>query len=273
MSATAELIKLEMHANGIRKDLDVTQLYLAQRNLEAVDTLGCYKHLNELWLNGNKLRLVTCLKDNLQISHLYLQDNELVSISKAVGHLSCLKVLMLHNNQLTKLGETVNEMKNMQALHTLNLYHNPLAQEKEYRLHVIFRVPSLKLLDREEVQPSERAEANQRYKPDEQRQMDSVAFGRRCNAPSMSVRSNTEADQLLGKALTDPYSENEDNSDLISRLEDDEITDVLTEKGVRRSTMQYSHFDWSKVPQAEERRLNKTSNAADKAQIITVRFR
>ena len=51
---------------------------------------------------------------------LFLQDNELVSIGKAIGHLSCLKVLMLHNNQLTKLGETVNEMRNMQALHTLS---------------------------------------------------------------------------------------------------------------------------------------------------------
>ena len=31
---------------------------------------------------------------------------------------------------------------------TIDLYHNPLAQENEYRLVVIFNIPSLKLLDR-----------------------------------------------------------------------------------------------------------------------------
>ncbi|XP_022094047.1 leucine-rich repeat-containing protein 72-like isoform X2 [Acanthaster planci] len=264
---TTQLIKLEMDANGIRKDLDVTQIYLAQRNLEKVESLGCYRHLNELWLNGNKLRQVTCLRDNFQISHLYLQDNELVCISKAISHLSCLKVLMLHNNQLTKLGETINEMRNMQALHTLT-------QEKEYRLYVIFRVPSLELLDRKEVQPSERAKAFRRYKPDEQRQLDSVAFGRRCRVPSIPVGSSTEMDQLPVTALTDSFSGSDDDSDLPNRIGDGEYADNhLAEGPVKRSVMQYSHFDWSKVPRAEERRLNSTCNVADKAQIITVRFR
>jgi len=258
----SELIMLEMKANGTRKDLDVTQLYLAHRDLQTVESLGCYKLLDELWLNGNKLRHIACLKNNFRIAHLYLQDNELVSISGAICHLSCLKVLMLHNNQLTKLEETVSEMKNMQALHTLNLYHNPLAQENEYRLVVIFNIPSLKLLDRKEVHSSEINEANRLYKPDEQRQMDSIAFGRRCVLQSQLA-------EVKVNAFTEPIDEDreDDSPQICSQFKTD-----LQERGAKRSTMQYSYFDWSKVPRAQERRLDQNSSV-NKAQIVTVRFR
>ena len=50
-----------------------------------------------------------------------------------------------------------------------------------------------------------------------------------------------------------------------------EEENVIRKQG--RSAMQYSHFDWSKVPKAQERRLNKNCDVADKAQIVTVRFR
>ncbi|XP_071795894.1 leucine-rich repeat-containing protein 72-like [Asterias amurensis] len=260
------LVKLEMEANGMRKNLDVTQLFLAHKNLETVCSFGSFKHLNELWLNGNRLRHVTCLKDNLRISHLFLQDNELVSISGTIGHLSCLQVLMLHNNQLSKLEETVNEMKKMQALHTLNLYHNPVAQEYDYRLFVIFNIPTLKLLDREEVHGCETSEAERHFKPDKKQAKDSVAFGRRSKSAVTDAVGSMNASKakihttLAGDSITQRDIENSE-----------QLSDI--KGGRRRSAMQYSHFDWSKVPLAQERRTNKTFDASSKAQIVTVRFR
>ena len=40
---------------------------------------------------------------------------------------------------------------------------------------------------------------------------------------------------------------------------------------LRRSVMEYSTFDWSKVPRAEQRRLSDKS--FDKPQFVTTRFR
>ncbi len=176
---------------------------------------------------------------------------------------------MLHNNQLSRLEETVNEMKKMQALHTLNLYHNPLAQEYDYRLFIIFNIPSLKLLDREEVLGCETCEAQRHLKPEGKPKVDSVAFGRRwCKSPVTDALRSVNASKaqihttLVGDSVTQVDTDN-NSSEQLSEIKG----------GRKRSAMQYSHFDWSKVPLAQERRTNKTFDASSKAQIVTVRFR
>eukprot|EP00057_Strongylocentrotus_purpuratus_P009512 XP_011663986.1 PREDICTED: leucine-rich repeat-containing protein 72-like [Strongylocentrotus purpuratus] len=121
---TLKLIEEQMTKQGIRKDLDVTELYLSNQGLTDVCDFGQYRMLNRIWLNGNKLRRINCLSINYRITELYLQDNELVSVAGLLQPLTSLQVLMLHNNQLTDLEETVNEMKAMQALHTLSARHN-----------------------------------------------------------------------------------------------------------------------------------------------------
>lgn len=69
-----------------------------------------------------QFRRLTCLANNFQISQLYLQNNQLTDITGALQHLTCLEVLMLHNNQLTKLDKVVKEFKKMQSLRTLSEY-------------------------------------------------------------------------------------------------------------------------------------------------------
>ena len=78
----------------------------------------------------------------------------------------------MYKNQLTNLEIVISEFSNMQFLENLSkftsyiynviecycklpsffiidLAHNPLTQEKEYRFYVIFHIPSLKVLDRQ----------------------------------------------------------------------------------------------------------------------------
>jgi len=47
----------------------------------------------------------------------------------------------------------------------LSLLNNPLAKQDHYRLYVIHRVPSLKVLDFRKIKPQERKEAEKRYGP------------------------------------------------------------------------------------------------------------
>ncbi|WAR01127.1 LRC72-like protein [Mya arenaria] len=65
------------------------------------------------------LRGISCLSGNFQIRELYLQNNELTDVSGSLRHLTCLEVLMLHNNQLTKLDRLVKErLKKSVTLYT-----------------------------------------------------------------------------------------------------------------------------------------------------------
>lgn len=67
-----------------------------------------------------QLRQISCLTSNFRICELYLNDNELIEIAGSIGHLTCLQLCMLHNNQLTKLDKVTREFKRMQNLHTLS---------------------------------------------------------------------------------------------------------------------------------------------------------
>nr|XP_005997596.1 PREDICTED: leucine-rich repeat-containing protein 72 isoform X3 [Latimeria chalumnae] len=119
------------------------------RGLTEVISLARFRMLKYLWLNNNKIRRLTCLTKNYRLTELYLNNNELFDITGALIHLTSLQILLLHNNQLTKLEETVKELREMQYLQRLNLFNNPLAQEPGYRLFVIHHIPSLEILDRQ----------------------------------------------------------------------------------------------------------------------------
>ncbi|XP_072182393.1 leucine-rich repeat-containing protein 72-like isoform X1 [Diadema setosum] len=270
-TTSVKLIEDQMSQQGIRKDLDVTELYLSNQGLTEVSDLSQYKLLNRLWLNGNKLRRINCLSINYRLTELYLQDNELVSVCGLLAPLTNLRVLMLHNNQLTKLEETVTELRALQALHTLNLSQNPLAQETEYRHYVIFHTPPLQLLDRQEVLKSEREEAAKLYQQDRQALLETIAFGRRCPGPVLPSQDEGVAMETRASNLTMASDREVANNFFSPPREKSE--EAVAERAVKRSIMEFSHFDWSKAPRAEERRMNKGLESNRKTEIVTVKFR
>ncbi|XP_078620940.1 leucine-rich repeat-containing protein 72-like [Branchiostoma floridae x Branchiostoma japonicum] len=260
-----QTIEAQLEERGIRKDIDVTLLYLSDRNLKEVCDLGRFKILRYLWLNGNKLRRIDCILNNFRLSELYLENNELIDISGALGHLTCLQVLMLHNNQLTKLEEVVRELRPMQALRVLNLFNNPLAQENEYRSYVIHHLPSVELLDRQEVLQSERDRAWRMYEQEQYLLRETIAFGRR--AEGLPPRTRSQDRQT--RPSTIPEKDVVANSFDMPPHENPNHAVAL--RSVSRAVMQYSMFDWSKVPKSEQRRLAEGS--PELPQIMTIRFK
>lgn len=97
---------------------------LGHLNIDNIKQILKILLLSEFFSFKFQLRRVNFLNNNFHISELHLQDNQLVDITGAVGHLSCLRVLMLQNNQLTKLEKVVREFQKMLTLHTLSKdYH------------------------------------------------------------------------------------------------------------------------------------------------------
>ncbi|XP_071591473.1 leucine-rich repeat-containing protein 72 isoform X4 [Heliangelus exortis] len=146
--AGEQAVEKQLKTWGFKSNVDVLVLYLAGQGIRSIPSLSRFRRLRYLWINNNKIQDLTFLKKNYCLTELYLNNNELTDVSGALNHLHVLQILFLHNNQLGKLGRTVKELKGMISLQNLNLFHNPLAQERDYRLYVIHFLPSVQLLDR-----------------------------------------------------------------------------------------------------------------------------
>ncbi|XP_074939061.1 leucine-rich repeat-containing protein 72 isoform X5 [Phalacrocorax aristotelis] len=147
-SPGGQAVEKQLKICGFKRNVDVSVLYLAGQGLRSIPSLSRFHRLRCLWINNNKIQDLTFLIKNYCLTELYLNNNELTDVSGALKHLSTLQILLLHNNQLKNLGKTVKELKGMLSLQTLNLFHNPLAQDPDYRLYVIYFIPSVQLLDR-----------------------------------------------------------------------------------------------------------------------------
>ncbi|NXD20048.1 LRC72 protein, partial [Spelaeornis formosus] len=236
----------------------VTLFFSSTRGLRSIPSLSQFRKLRYLWINNNKIQDLTFLIKNYYLTELYLNNNELTDISGALKHLCSLQVLFLHNNELKKLGKTVEELKGMISLQTLNLFQNPLAYDPDYRLYVIHFLPSVQLLDRKLVTQRERESALHLYNPKRAWVMQSIAFGKRVDTSLGTTVGSSRCTQPARRPIM-PSAPFEDPEDAV-------LVRALT-----RSLMEFSSVDWNKVATCQERRLkNKAEEAPEK---LTVQFR
>ncbi|NXC81728.1 LRC72 protein, partial [Cercotrichas coryphoeus] len=210
---------------------------------------------------------LTFLIKNYYLTELYLNNNELTDISGALKHLCSLQILFLHNNELKKLGKTVKELKGMISLQTLNLFQNPLAYDPDYRLYVIYFLPSVQLLDRKLVTQRERESALHLYNPKRTWVMQSVAFGRRVDTSLETMVESSRCTQPVRGPIM-PSG----NGLLCSfcRVPFEDPEDAVLVRATTRSLMQFSSVDWNKVATCQERRLKNKEEPLEK---LTVQFR
>ncbi|NWV32249.1 LRC72 protein, partial [Grantiella picta] len=226
--------------------------------LRSIPSLSQFRRLRYLWINNNKIQDLTFLIKNYCLTELYLNNNELTDISGALKHLCSLQILFLHSNELKKLGKTVKELKGMRSLHTLSLFQNPLACDRDYRLYVIYFLPSVQLLDRKLVTQRERESALHLFNSKRAWVVQSIAFGKRVDTSLGTTVGSSRCTQPARRLIMPSVP-----------FEDPE--DAVLVRATRRSLMEFSSVDWNKVATCQERRLkNKAEEPLEK---LTVRFR
>uniref|UniRef100_A0A8C0VFC2 Leucine rich repeat containing 72 n=1 Tax=Cyanistes caeruleus TaxID=156563 RepID=A0A8C0VFC2_CYACU len=136
-------IENQLKICGYKNNVDVVALYLARQGLRSIPSLAQFRRLRYLWINNNKIQDLTFLTKNYYLTELYLNNNELTDIS--------------------------------------DLFQNPLAYDPDYRLYVIYFLPSVQLLDRKLVTQRERESALHLYNPKRAWVMQSIAFGKRAD--------------------------------------------------------------------------------------------
>ena len=67
-----------------------------------------------------QLHRINFLSVNFRLSELHLHDNQISDVSGCLRQLTCLTVVTLHNNQLTKLDKVMKEFDRMNSLSVLS---------------------------------------------------------------------------------------------------------------------------------------------------------
>ncbi|XP_059828633.1 leucine-rich repeat-containing protein 72 isoform X4 [Hypanus sabinus] len=251
----------------IRKNSDVIELYLAKKRLTEVPDLSRFKQLKYLWLNHNKIKKISSLTMNYCLKELYLQNNLLTDVTDTLKHLTNLEILMLHNNWLTKLEKVVTELKKLMWLHTLNLFNNPLTQDQDYRLYVIYHLPSVQLLDRKYILQRERDVAFSFCNQDRMRIRQSLAFGQRIHTQLHKQTAPKKNNYTYpGSMIPVPHQKG-----ILKKMKK-KISETSKEEAVERvrkiSEMKFSTFNWNKLPNAQQKHLGD-----ENVQIIATKFR
>ena len=93
----------------------------------------------------------------MRIKRLYAYNNNIVTLDGSLGTFTFLDTLVIYNNNLADLHAQLEILGQMRHLEELDMHGNPLAEETNYRLHVIKNLPWLHVLDRHIITPEERA--------------------------------------------------------------------------------------------------------------------
>ncbi|XP_032543471.1 leucine-rich repeat-containing protein 72 isoform X5 [Chiroxiphia lanceolata] len=261
-SVLSGAVENQLKICGFKSNGDVIGLYLARQGLRSIPSLSQFNRLKYLWLNNNKIQDLNFLIKNYCLTELYLNNNELTDIS--------------------------------------DLFQNPLAYDPDYRLYIIYILPSVQLLDRKLVTQRERESAFHLYNPERSLLVQSIAFGKRVKTPlgtpvgsrrcihparslimpservaSFSVKEKKPGNvclwgirelHKLKKILTS--CEFGDNTNKVP-FENPE--DAVLVRAMTRSLTEFSSVDWNKVATCQERRLqNKAEEPLEK---LTVQFR
>lgn len=139
--------------------VSTTEILLAHRGIEKLGSFERFKCVEALWLNDNALSRIDGLEHNMQIKALYLHTNRILSLKGALQQLRHIRILTLYNNLLQDLISTLPLLEHLHHLEELDLRGNPLANEVNYRLRVIYTFPTLTVLDCHQVTAPEREEA------------------------------------------------------------------------------------------------------------------
>ncbi|NWV75086.1 LRC23 protein, partial [Dasyornis broadbenti] len=159
------LANLSLKGNKIQTVLDLSHdqlfslevLELRGNKLKTTAGLSLSK-LKKLYLAQNTIGSLEGLEEFGQLETLHLRDNKLEALDGFSASMKCLQYLNLRSNGIRSIQE-VEKLQVLPMLQALVLMDNPCAEEPDYQLEVLVRLPQLQRLDKQLIEEEERKEA------------------------------------------------------------------------------------------------------------------
>ncbi|XP_065529180.1 leucine-rich repeat and guanylate kinase domain-containing protein isoform X4 [Lathamus discolor] len=168
LSAYGSLTKLLLDFNnieeiqGLGKCHSLTHLSLSHNRLAAISGLENLP-IKILNLSFNQIEKITGLGSLKALQTLDLSSNKITSLEGLKKH-DLLQVINLEDNQIAELCE-LKHIEDLPLLRVLNLLKNPVQEQADYWLSVIFMLPKLTELDLKKISVKEKVAAVNKYDP------------------------------------------------------------------------------------------------------------
>ncbi|CAG8547637.1 18779_t:CDS:2 [Acaulospora morrowiae] len=161
MKLIPELIERSTSYINTLKD---RELDLRGNKITAIENLGVTKDQNDtLDLTDNDIRILGNFPLLARVKTLLLANNRITRIDDQISEfLPNLRTLVLTNNNISEIAdlEPLSELKRLQYL---SLLDNPVTRKQWYRSWVIWKIPSVRVLDFRRVRDVERKESKQLF--------------------------------------------------------------------------------------------------------------
>jgi len=157
MKLTPELLAASPSSLNAVKE---RQLDLRGHNIPAIENLGVTKDQHDaIDFTDNSISTLANFPLLRRLHTLLLANNRISSCSQLL-HISVpnLTTLVLTNNSIAELGD-LEPLKDLPRLQFLSLLGNPVKEKKWYREWIIFRIPTLRVLDFQKIRDKERQAA------------------------------------------------------------------------------------------------------------------
>jgi len=140
------------------------ELDLRGYKIPVIENMGAtLDQFDTIDLSDNEIRKLDGFPLLKRLKTIMLNNNRLVRIGERLEEtLPNLETLVLTNNSLQELGD-IDNLTTCTHLKWLSLLRNPLTTKQHYRLYVVHKVPSLKVLDFKKIRLGERTAANNMF--------------------------------------------------------------------------------------------------------------
>lgn len=159
---TAQLINMSAQKHNPVRDWE---LDLRGYRIPVVENLGAtLDQFDTIDFTDNDIKKIDKFPLLKRLKHIMLSNNRVVRISEGLQeNLPGLETLVLTNNGLKELTD-LDPLATITTLKHLSLIGNPVTARKSYRLYVIYKVPSLRVLDFCRIRLKEREAATKMFK-------------------------------------------------------------------------------------------------------------
>ncbi|KAM3580576.1 U2 snRNP complex subunit [Umbelopsis sp. WA50703] len=219
MKLTPDLLSNSISRINPLKD---RELVLRDNKISAIENLGVTKDLNDaIDFTNNDIRQLGNFPRMLRLRVLLLANNRIGRIdSQLVDYIPNLTTLILSNNLIQELGD-LEPLTKCAKLEYLSLLDNPVTKKKYYRLYIIHKIPSVRVLDFKRIRKAERDEAKELFKSEEGKDNElAISIGeaktktfdvgdglenddhRKSNAPGLSAEEQAKIKEALKNATS-----------------------------------------------------------------------